>query len=118
MNRYRAYDLAGHLLKNRVVNAPMTCSRRPMTFRMKWSRFDKTGASTGLIISEGSPVSLQRQGYITNPGIYGPDQVAGWKKSAHAVQEKGGIIFAQIWHVIGLSHTSIQANGAAPVSSS
>lgn len=116
---FEPYDLAGHLLKNRVVMAPMTRSRAVDDVPDEMvALYYRQRASAGLIISEGSPVSRQGQGYIANPGLYGPDQVAGWKKSTHAVHEKGGIIFAQIWHVGRVSHTSIQVNGAAPVSSS
>lgn len=35
-----------------------------------------------------------------------------------AVHEEGGKIFAQLWHVGRVSHTTLQPNGGAPVSSS
>jgi 2,4-dienoyl-CoA reductase-like NADH-dependent reductase (Old Yellow Enzyme family) len=35
-----------------------------------------------------------------------------------AVHDAGGTTFAQLWHVGRISHTSLQPNGRAPVSSS
>lgn len=75
-------------------------------------------ASAGLIVSEGTQISRQGQGYAWTPGIYTAEQVAGWKKVTDAVHAKGGIIFAQLWHVGRVSHTSLQKNGQAPVAPS
>lgn len=75
-------------------------------------------ASAGLIISEGTQISAQAQGYPQTPGIYSEAQVAGWKKVTDAVHEKGGLIFAQLWHVGRMSHRSNQLNNALPVAPS
>ncbi len=75
-------------------------------------------ASAGLIISEGTQISRQGQGYAWTPGIFTADQIAGWKKVTDAVHQKGGKMFAQLWHVGRVSHTSLQENGQAPVSPS
>ncbi len=56
-------------------------------------------ASAGLIISEGTQISRQGQGYAWTPGLYTPEQVAGWKRVTDAVHAAGGLIFAQLWHV-------------------
>ena len=86
-----------------------------MTSPTRWALYYRQRASAGLIISEGTPISREGQGYLYNPGIFGPDQVAGWKKATRAVHERGGTFFAQIWHVGRVSHTSIQIAGASPV---
>ena len=49
--------------------------------------------------------------------MYSDQQVEGWKKIASAVHEKGGHIFAQLWHTGRSSHTAM-TGGALPVSAS
>lgn len=75
-------------------------------------------AAAGLIITEGTQISRQGQGYAWTPGIFTPEQIAGWKQVTKAVHEQGGIIFAQLWHVGRVSHTSLQEGGEAPVAPS
>ncbi|MGE4490344.1 MAG: alkene reductase [Kiritimatiellales bacterium] len=112
---------AGSLeLSNRIVMAPLTRSRAgegdvptPLNAVYYGQR-----ASAGLIISEATPVSPQGKGYAWTPGLYSDEQVAGWKRVTDAVHEKGGKIFAQMWHVGRISHPDLQPNGTLPVSSS
>lgn len=73
---------------------------------------------SGLLITEGTPVSQQGTGYLYTPGLYTAEQEAGWAEVTRAVHEKGGRIFAQLWHVGRMSHVSLQHEGAAPVSAS
>jgi N-ethylmaleimide reductase len=75
-------------------------------------------ASAGLLISEGTQISPEGKGYIQTPGIYSDEQVAGWRKVTESVHAKGGRIFAQLWHVGRVSHTSLQPNGQPPVAPS
>lgn len=42
----------------------------------------------GLIISEATQVSNDGQGYPLTPGVYTPEQIAGWKKITDAVHAK------------------------------
>ncbi|MEC8917407.1 MAG: alkene reductase, partial [Pseudomonadota bacterium] len=116
---FEPFDLAGTRLNNRIVMAPMTRARAKGDVPDEMGAlYYRQRASAGLIISEGSPISREGQGYLFNPGIFGPDQITGWKKATQAVHERGGVIFCQTWHVGRVSHTSIQLNGAAPISSS
>ena len=113
---FEPFDLNGTRLSNRIVMAPMTRSRAAEDVPHELGAlYYRQRASAGLIISEGTPISRQGQGYLYNPGIFGPDQVAGWAKATRAVHERGGVFFAQIWHVGRVSHTSVQVAGAAPV---
>ncbi len=75
-------------------------------------------AGAGLLISEGTQISRQGQGYAWTPGIYTDLQVEGWRKVTRAVHAAGGSIFAQLWHVGRVSHTSLQENGQPPVAPS
>lgn len=73
-------------------------------------------ATAGLIVTEGTPISPEAQGYVYVPGIWSSSQVAGWHTVTDAVHSEGGRIFAQLWHVGRLSHTSLQPDGGQPVS--
>lgn len=113
------YDLSGRQLRNRFVMAPLTRARRPDNVaNEETATYYRQRASAGLIISEGSFVSPEAQGYIQVPGMWTAEQVAGWKLVTNAVHDAGGTMFAQLWHVGRISHTSLQLNGQAPVSSS
>ena len=105
-------------LANRIVMAPLTRSRSvgllPGPTAVEYYR---QRASAGLIISEGTQIALEGQGYLDTPGIHSPEQVAAWKKVTDAVHAEGGKIAVQLWHVGRISHTQFQPGGIAPVSS-
>lgn len=112
------YQLADLTLSNRVVMAPMTRSRvRNHAPDESTAKYYAQRASAGLIISEGTQISRQGQGYLWTPGIHSDEQLAGWRKVTAAAHQAGGRIFAQLWHTGRMSHTSLQENGQAPVSS-
>jgi N-ethylmaleimide reductase len=117
---FTPYRLGELTLPNRIVMPPMTRSRAAAgnvpTALM--AEYYAQRASAGLIVSEGTQISQQGQGYAWTPGIHSPDQVAGWRAVTDAVHAVGGRIFAQLWHVGRVSHVSLQPGGAAPVSSS
>ena len=105
-------------LANRVVMAPLTRNRAPGQLPNDLMRqYYTQRASAGLIVTEATQVSAQGQGYLDTPGIYTPEQVAGWRKITDAVHAAGGKIVVQLWHVGRISHTSLQPGGVAPVSS-
>lgn len=117
---FSAYQKGGLNLKNHIVMPPMTRSRSAKgdvpTAMM--ATYYAQRASAGLIISEGTQICPEGQGYAWTPGIYNAEQIAGWKQVTDAVHKKGGIMFAQLWHVGRISHTDLQPEGKAPVSSS
>jgi 2,4-dienoyl-CoA reductase-like NADH-dependent reductase (Old Yellow Enzyme family) len=115
---FEPYDLAGITLSNRIVMAPMTRARAfNDTPDDQTALYYAQRAGAGLIVSEGAPISREGQGYLFNPSLYSREQAEGWKKVTAAVHEKGGKIFAQLWHVGRVSHVSLQPDGGAPVSS-
>lgn len=71
-----------------------------------------------MIISEGTQISQQGQGYPGTPGMYTAEQIEGWKIVTSAVHKAGGLIFAQLWHAGRISHPSHQPNGALHVAPS
>ncbi len=112
--------LGRHNLTNRIVMAPLTRNRAsagnvPTEFN---ALYYQQRASAGLIITEASQVSPQGLGYPNTPGIYSPEQVAGWRLITGAVHGKGGKIFLQLWHVGRISHPDLQIDGALPVAPS
>lgn len=116
---FQPYAMGDRLLANHIAMAPMTRARnRDCVADDLTALYYRQRATAGLIVSEGTPVSPEGQGYIGVPGIWSQEQVAGWKKVTDAVHEEGGTIFAQIWHVGRMSHASLQPDNGAPVSSS
>ena len=108
---------------NRLVMAPLTRNRAPnaiptpLMAQYYAQRADPvTGA--GLIVSEATAISPQGQGYADVPGLYGTEQLDGWKKVTRAVHDAGGKIVVQLWHVGRVSHTSLQPEGGPPVAPS
>lgn len=118
---FEPFELGGLTLKNRVVMAPLTRCRAihgtdvPHALN---AEYYAQRASAGLIISEATQISPTAKGYAWTPGIYSPEQVAGWKLVTNAVHEQGGLIYAQLWHVGRVSHVSLQPDGCAPVAPS
>lgn len=109
-------DLSGLELPNRVVMAPMTRSRSPDDIAdERLALYYTQRASAGLIVTEGSPISNEGQGYLFNPGIFSPEQVEGWRLATRSVRSAGGRMFVQLWHVGRVSHPSIQHGGRDPV---
>jgi N-ethylmaleimide reductase len=107
-------------LPNRIVMAPLTRMRAgahnvPTASNAKYYA---QRASAGLIISEGTAVSAQAQGYPSSPGIYTEEQIAGWRAVTDAVHSCDGRIVLQIQHNGRNSHSSLLPNGSLPVAPS
>ncbi|HEY9051302.1 MAG TPA: alkene reductase [Gammaproteobacteria bacterium] len=113
-------QIGPYTLRNRIIMAPMTRNRAdknnaPHDLN---TLYYTQRASAGLIITEAAQISPQGVGYPGTPGIYSPEQIAGWKKITKAVHDKGGRIFIQLWHVGRISHPSLQPDGQLPVAPS
>ncbi|WP_036296783.1 alkene reductase [Methylosinus sp. PW1] len=118
---FEPFRLGDLTLANRIVMAPLT--RRRATHETNaanalMAEHYRQRASAGLIIAEASQISQQGQGYAYTPGIYSPEQVAGWRQVTEAVHAAGGRIVLQLWHVGRVSHVSLQPGGGAPVAPS
>ncbi|MFP8833691.1 alkene reductase [Hydrogenophaga sp. XSHU_21] len=111
---------AGDLqLKNRIVMAPLTRNRAPGAVPTPlMATYYRQRASAGLLITEATAISHQGQGYADVPGLYGNDQIAGWKRVTDAVHAAGGAIVTQLWHVGRVSHSELQPGKGAPVAPS
>lgn len=111
---------AGDLkLANRIVMAPLTRNRSPGAVPGPLAATYYTQrASAGLIVTEATAISHQGQGYADVPGLYAPEQLAGWRTVTDAVHAAGGVIVCQLWHVGRVSHAELQPGGGAPVAPS
>ncbi len=119
-NLFTPIQVGPYRLRNRIVMAPLTRSRAA-DGNVPYARnalYYAQRASAGLIISEATQVVPEGQGYISTPGVYSNEQIAGWRQVTDAVHAAGGLIFLQLWHVGRISHTDFQPDGGAPVAPS
>lgn len=107
------------MLTNSMAMAPMTRARSESngTVNNLNVLYYAQRASAGIIITEGINISEQAIGSPFTPGIYTDAQIANWQKVTNTVHEKGGKIFAQLWHTGRVGH-SIDRNGILPVAPS
>ncbi|MDM0087979.1 MULTISPECIES: alkene reductase [unclassified Variovorax] len=117
---FDSYTLGRVTLANRIVMAPLTRNRAGANLvpSALATTYYAQRATAGLVITEATQVSAQAQGYQDTPGLYTPEQIAGWRQVTDAVHAEGGKIFVQLWHVGRVSHVSVQPGGAAPVAPS
>jgi N-ethylmaleimide reductase len=106
-------------LKNSLAMAPMTRSRADLNGVVGdlTVLYYAQRASAGLLISEAINISEQALGSPFTPSIYNQAQIDAWKKVTQAVHEKGGKIYAQLWHTGRVGH-SVDKNGVLPVAPS
>ncbi len=108
-------------LKHRVVMAPLTRSRSvqpgsiPGDLMLEY--YSQRASDGGLIVSEGTSISIAAGGWFGAPGLYSDEQVVGWKRITDAVHGKRGYMFSQLWHTGRAAHVD-STDGATPVSSS
>ncbi len=119
MKLLESVKIGSQVLKNSMAMAPMTRSRANFNGVVGESTvlYYTQRASAGLIISEAINISKQATGSPLTPGIYNQEQIAAWKKVTHAVHEKGGVIYAQLWHTGRVGHSLVK-NGELPVAPS
>jgi len=101
-------------LKNRVVMAPMTRNMSPFhipgeNVAQYYARRAKEGV--GLIITEGTVIGHPAaNGYPDVPTLIEGPPLEGWKKVVQSVQDAGGKIFPQLWHVGSIRQKRTHSN--------
>jgi N-ethylmaleimide reductase len=106
-------------LPNRIVMAPLTRNRAPGAVPTPlMATYYAQRASAGLLITEATAITHQAQGYADVPGLYGTEQLDGWKRVTKAVHDAGGRIVVQLWHVGRVSHNELQPHFGQPVAPS
>ena len=107
-------------LKHRVVMPPMSRLRaQPGTgvpSHLQLEYYTQRASDGGLIVTEATAIAPSARGYYHAPGLYGDEQVAGWKPITDAVHAKGAYFFTQLWHAGRTTHISI--TGSQPVTAS
>jgi N-ethylmaleimide reductase len=99
MKLFNQCSLGAVELQNRVVMAPMTRSRAAGNLPNDlMAAYYHQRAGAGLIITEGTSPSPNGLGYARIPGMFSPEQTAGWKLTTDAVHARGGRIFIQLMH--------------------
>lgn len=106
-------------LKNKMIMAAMTRSRADLQGVVGdlTVLYYTQRASAGMILTEGINISPAAYGSPFTPGLFTQAQIEAWKKVTKAVHDKGGVIFAQLWHTGRVGH-SVDRNGELPVAPS
>ncbi|MGF6148253.1 N-ethylmaleimide reductase [Kingella potus] len=119
MKLLQPYTLGSLKLKNRMVMAAMTRSRADAdgVVGAITAEYYAQRASAGLILSEAVNISADALGSPLTPSLYTPAQIEAWQKVTAAVHEKGGLIFAQLWHTGRVAH-SADRHGILPAAPS
>ena len=93
-------------LNNRIAMAPLTrcMADDDLVPTQQMADYYARRADTGLIISEATIIRPDGQGYPNTPGLFSDAQIEGWRKVTRAVHDKGGKIFAQLWHTGRVAH--------------
>jgi N-ethylmaleimide reductase len=117
---FTPFQLGAIRIPNRIIMAPLTRMRAgadnvPTAMN---AEYYAQRASAGLIISEGTAISADAHGYPRAPGIYTPEQIAGWRTVTEAVHARGGRIIMQIAHNGRNSHSSLRPDGSVPIAPS
>ncbi len=116
---FSPYTLGSLHLRNRIVMAPMTRSRAignlPNDLMVQYYA---SRATAGLLVTEGVAPAPNGLGYARIPGLYSPEQIAGWKTVTDAVHERGGKIFVQLMHTGRASHPLNLPDGAEVIAPS
>ncbi|KAJ7512704.1 FMN-linked oxidoreductase [Mycena galericulata] len=109
-------------LQHRVVLAPSTRFRAnadgiPNPLMAEYYA-QRGGVPGTLLIAEASPIARKAGGFKRLPGIWSPEQIAGWKQVTDAVHAKGSFIFLQLWALGRAAYVEYLAPGDPYVCSS
>jgi 2,4-dienoyl-CoA reductase-like NADH-dependent reductase (Old Yellow Enzyme family) len=112
--------LGANQLQHRIVHAPTSRRRAeangtPSALMKEY--YSQRATKGGLLITEAVFIDATAGSYTNSPGIYTEKQIAAWKGITDAVHKKGGVIYAQLWHV-GRAASSKENKGLQPVSAS
>lgn len=106
-------------LPNRIIMAPLTRARAEaghVPGELIAEHYAQR-ASAGLLIAEATMAMEHGSAFISEPGIYSAEQIAGWKKVTERVHAAGGRIVLQIWHGGRACHPDLNG-GRVPVAPS
>ncbi len=85
---FQNLSLGPYVLQNRIVLPPLTRSRSTQPGNIPnelMATYYQQRAGAGFMVTEGTQIEPRGQGYAWTPGIYSPEQIAGWCKVTEAV---------------------------------
>jgi 2,4-dienoyl-CoA reductase-like NADH-dependent reductase (Old Yellow Enzyme family) len=103
---------------NRILMAPLTrgrATREHVPTELMQTYYTQRAAA-GLILTEATGISRQGLGWPYAPGLWSAEQVEAWKPVVAGVHAAGGRIFAQLWHMGRLVHSSLGGGQAVSAS--
>ncbi len=106
--------------RNRIFMAPLTRGRaaEPMFVpNALMGTYYRQRAGAGMILTEATGISREGLGWPSAPGIWSDEQVEAWKPIVKGVQDDGGLIVMQLWHMGRIVHP-VFLDGQPPVSAS
>ncbi len=110
---FQPYELGPLTLQNRIVLAPLTRSRAAGNVpNALMAEYYGQRSSGGLLITEGTSPSPNGLGYPRIPGIFSPEQVAGWQAVTQAIHAGGAKTFMQLMHTGRVGHANNLPEGA------
>lgn len=108
-NLFTSLSLGPLSLPNRMAMSPMTRGRAPdLHANALMAEYYSQRACAGLIITEGTHVSIPARGWFHVPEIFTPQHAAAWNLVTVRVHENGERIFCQLWHVGRAGHSSFR----------
>src|ERR1700744_2651532 len=114
---FTSKKVGAYTLSHRVVLAPMTRLRTiqpgDIPSPMMADFYGQRASNGGLVIIEGTSISLTARSYYGAASFYHDGQMEGWKAVADAVHAKGGRAFMQLIHGGRQSHVDMTGGGGA-----
>merc|ERR1712228_509766 len=106
---FTSFQMGSHLLRNRVILAPLTRGRATEKHIPTdiMSTYYAQRADAGLLIAEATGISRQGLGWYRAPGIWNNEQIMEWTKIVRNVHANNGIIYLQLWHMGRQAHSDI-----------
>jgi N-ethylmaleimide reductase len=118
---YSPLKVGRYTLSHRVALAPMTRLRTiqpgDIPSPMMADFYGQRASEGGLVIIEGTSISVTARSYLGAASFYHDGQMEGWKAVADAVHAKGGRAFMQLIHGGRQSHVEM-TGGVDPVAPS
>lgn len=115
-NLFQSFTLNSTLtLQNKILMAPLTrcMADDELVPTQAMADYYEKRAEAGLIISEAIIIRPDGQGYPNTPGLFSDKQIEGWANVTSAVHQRGGKIFAQLWHTGRVAPPHFYGGGAA-----
>ncbi|KAI9329715.1 putative NADH-dependent flavin oxidoreductase [Obelidium mucronatum] len=102
------FQLGRYQLQHRIVLAPLTRSRgterdgagnESVANELMATYYGQRATAGGLLVSEAAPVCAAARFAAKTPSLHSAAHAAAWTRATAAVAARGGVFFAQLWHL-------------------